>query len=210
MFIPRRNLKNQKTGFTLVELLVTITIFVMLTAVVLWNQSKFNSTILLTNLAYDTALTIRQAQTYGINIKKFNKDDESFFPYGVHFDMRDTKSFILFADKDWNGVSSNGLFLDVTNAQLPTSCNESGGCVNRYNIKRGNYIKQICATTSNGGERCDYDTVDIVFTRPNPDARIIVDSVSEASKVRIILRNVNDENEREIVVQENGLISIVK
>ena len=44
--------KDKKNGFTLVELLVTITIFVILTGVVLFSQSRFNSTIFLTNLAF--------------------------------------------------------------------------------------------------------------------------------------------------------------
>ena len=79
--------KKANSGFTLVELLITISIFVILTGVVLFSQSKFNGSILLTNLAYDTAVTLRQAQTYGINIKEFNTGSGTgqFVPYGVHF-----------------------------------------------------------------------------------------------------------------------------
>src|SRR3989338_6906440 len=57
-------------GFTLVELLVTLSLFVVLTTIVLFSQQKFNGSILLTNLAYDVALTIRQAQTFGVNVRE--------------------------------------------------------------------------------------------------------------------------------------------
>src|SRR3989338_7579467 len=57
-------------GFTLVELLVTLSLFVVLTTIVLFSQSKFNGSILLTNLAYDVAITVRQAQTYGVNVRE--------------------------------------------------------------------------------------------------------------------------------------------
>ncbi|MFA7252446.1 MAG: prepilin-type N-terminal cleavage/methylation domain-containing protein [Candidatus Paceibacterota bacterium] len=222
MSISRRNFKNHKKGFTLVELLVTITIFVMLTAVVLWNQEKFNSTILLTNLAYDTALTIRQAQTYGINIKKFNTGTEKeFVPYGVHFDMEDTKSFILFADEDWDGEDSDGLFWIDSLTPLPTSCNESDGCVSRYTIKRGNRISALCAEDvleerDVCGQDKDLQELDIVFTRPNPDAMIKGIKINSTtvtvidSTVTIILAGVDGGSFRKIKVGQNGLISIAK
>ncbi len=204
-FSPKRKFKNKRGGFTLVELLVTITIFVILTGVVLFSQAKFNGTILLTNLAYDTALTIRQAQTYGINIKNFvNDSGNNFVPYGVHFDLKEgnNKSFILFADLDENGVFEGD----------PTSCNPADGCVYRYSIKRGNYIEKLYINdAANPGQfievpEPDY-SLDLVFTRPNPDAKITT-AENIFSIAKIVLGNPNDDNVREVVVQENGLIYI--
>ena len=190
MSLPRRKIN---TGFTLVELLVTISIFVILTGVVLFSQSKFNSTILLTNLAYDTALTIRQAQTYGINIKEFGTNQ--FVPYGVHFDISANKSFILFADTD-----SNNLF---TGSDL-AHCVSAVGCVNRYNIKSGNKILDLC--TDSG---CGKASLDITFKRPNPDA--IINSVPadpSISFAKIILSSADGNATTTVKVQTNGLIQI--
>jgi prepilin-type N-terminal cleavage/methylation domain-containing protein len=211
----RRNFKN---GFTLVELLVTITIFVILTGVVLFNQSRFNSTILLTNLAYDTALTVRQAQTYGINIKEFNTGTTNsvgqFVPYGVHF-QKGAKSFILFADLD-----GNGLYDGAT-----TTCNSApispakDGCVNKYNIQRGNYIVDLCeANVPDGTYVClpgttgttSKNSLDLVFVRPNPDAHIRFDgSVGEsvAGIATVIIGN-PDGSTRKVRIRGNGLIEI--
>lgn len=217
---PKKFKKNQ--GFTLVELLVTITIFVVLTGVVLVNQAKFNSSILLTNLAYDTALTIRQAQTYGINIKNFNIDDDKFVPYGVHFDVvNQPRSFILFADLDYDSSdpdSSTDVQYDGGGADSPdlSICQNVMGCVNRYNITRGNYIDSLCAddesnTGSCKGSASSVNSVDIVFERPDPDAKIraVNDGASTSlTSIRIVLKNQGDDNSREIVVKSNGLMYI--
>jgi prepilin-type N-terminal cleavage/methylation domain-containing protein len=202
--------KQKKRGFTLVELLVTISIFVILTGIVLFNQTKFNSTILLTNLAYDTALTVRQAQTYGINIKEFNVGvvGGKFSPYGVHFEKED-KSFILFTDIE---PVPDGIFNGIK-----TTCYNSEGCVTRYNIKRGNYIQDICdgilgvgqSSCSDGG----FDSkqkLDIVFVRPSPDAQIRFDSSEDMSvAATIILGGVEEGSTRKVVVRRNGLIEII-
>ena len=194
MSVPK---KRTKGGFTLVELLVTISIFVILTGVVLFNQGRFDSTILLTNLAYDTALTVRQAQTYGINIKEFGNNN--FVPYGVHFDMSANKSFILFADPS----SDAAVFTGQTD-----SCINSEGCVNRYNIQRGNKISNLCVVK--GSLSCSsVDTLDIIFKRPNPDA-IITANGDIYDKAEITLTSADGTSgQKEVDVQSNGLIQII-
>lgn len=205
--------KKSQTGFTLVELLVTITIFVILTGVVLFNQSKFNSTILLTNLSYDIALTIRQAQTYGINIKEFDAGGtDNFYPYGVHFDKADApKSFILFADTSYSTITrtGDGLYNNDNAANL-SSCNtvaeRARGCVKRYNIQRGNYISDLIVSDSTG--TTSVNKLDIVFQRPNPDAHIRANNVPmEMVDATIVLKG-SDGSERKIFVAKNGLIQI--
>ena len=205
MFLQK---KKFQAGFTLVELLVTITIFVILTGIVLFNQTKFNSTILLTNLAYDTALTIRQAQTYGINIKEFNGSG-NFLPYGVHFETgANNKSFILFADTSYvQGTDLVHVFASPTQA----TCLTAYGCVSRYNITRGNYISKLCSTGPARSEDCTVTKLDILFQRPNPDAKIYAngDAGTENVQARIFLSSSDNSSTREIDVQANGLIQIV-
>jgi prepilin-type N-terminal cleavage/methylation domain-containing protein len=206
MFLRR---KNKQTGFTLVELLVTISIFAILTGIVLFNQSKFNSTILLTNWAYNVALTIRQAQTYGINIKEFDDNSRAttndFYPYGVHLETGDNnKAIILFAD-----ISGDNNFTGDKK-----ECVTAEGCVNRYPIKAGNYIKSICtAEVLDGDKICpgttDVNSIDFIFKRPNPDAIIKVNGEStEYPVATIILGSVDNESVRKVEVRANGLIQI--
>jgi prepilin-type N-terminal cleavage/methylation domain-containing protein len=201
MFFQKK--KNQK-GFTLIELLVTISIFVILTGVVLFNQSKFNSTILLTNLAYDTALTIREAQTYGINVKGFGDSGggESFVPYGVHFDKTEdnNKSFILFADLSYDKATPD--VVNNFNGDIGT-CDPDDGCVSRYNIQRGARISDLEV------DDVSVDTLDIIFKRPDPDAIFYSGGENNTGGVAIIhLTSADGSGSTTIRVQLNGLIQI--
>ena len=206
--------QNQK-GFTLVELLVTITIFVILTGIVLWNQSKFNSTILFTNLAYDTALTVRQAQTYGMNIKEFGKDN--FVPYGVHFDKSAPKSFILFADLTYDATLETNTGIYEASGLDPmdlSRCQAEKGCVNRYNIKSGNYIKDICkGDVGLGVKVCtagdSISKLDVVFKRPDPDAHMKTATGDTEYIVATIILGNPDGSVKKVRVRNNGLIEIV-
>jgi prepilin-type N-terminal cleavage/methylation domain-containing protein len=214
--------KSFKQGFTLIEMLVVLVIFSILTGVVLIGQSKFNSSILLTNLAYDTALTLRQAQNYGINVKEFtNENLTKFVPYGVHFETgTNDKSFILFAELDYTSSNSTGdgmYHTDNWQARDPvvnaSSCQTVNGCVNRYSIKRGNYISDICidGTDITNGE-CGKTELDIVFQRPNPDAYIRVnnDALEIGSNATIILTGSDGTSSRRVRVWANGLIEILR
>src|SRR3989344_4615422 len=50
-------------GFTLVELMVVTGILVVITSLILANNTRFGGAVLLENLAYDIALSMRKAQT---------------------------------------------------------------------------------------------------------------------------------------------------
>jgi len=133
----------------------------------------------------------------------------------VHFDKTSPKSFILFADTSYTGPTNLGDGLYTMDGTNPVSglnlavCQTDKGCVNRYNITRGNYIKNLCVYDS-GGFCTSVSSLDIVFQRPYPDAKIRKNGENSelTDYVGIILGNPNDNNEREVVVQPNGLIYI--
>lgn len=147
-------------GFTLIELMVTTGIMVIISAVVLANNSAFGGTVNLRNLAYDIALTIRQAQVYGVSVKRFGTSFGA--GYGVHFAANDAGEFILFAD----AISSNGLY-DTGEIVTPPS---------PYTFAQGYQVVDLRAGAA--GSSCSGTSVsnlDIVFVRPEPDARIRAD-----------------------------------
>ena len=100
-----------KKGFTLVELLVVVSIIGVISTVIVFNHKKFNDNLEITNLSHDVALYIRQAQVYGVSVKELKDisltEEERFdTPYGIHFDIKlavNNKSFIFFADKNKDG-----------------------------------------------------------------------------------------------------------
>jgi prepilin-type N-terminal cleavage/methylation domain-containing protein len=185
---------NKKTktklvsGFTLIELLVTISMFVIITGVVLVNSNKFDSSILLHNFAYDVALTIKQAQLYGVNVTEnssgtFNSNGEA---YGVYFNTDTAKdsggsttNFVLFNDTGGDGSvpdkKYNGSF---------TSCLVGDPeCMQKYSMTKGTYIKSICAGTDDNN--CDdIDQLSILFNRPSPNANIYINNGNATSELK--------------------------
>ena len=94
----RTHVKAVSRGFSLLELLVVLGIITVITAITITSQSAFNKTLVLANTAYDFALTVRYAQTYGIGSRAAGTLSNT--GYGIHVARGVTDSFIFFADSD--------------------------------------------------------------------------------------------------------------
>lgn len=208
-----------KKGFTLIELMVSFSIMAVVSAVIIYNHQKFNDNLEITNLSYEVALALRQAQVYGVSARDFkegvNTPEEERFntPYGIHFGAtatgksKDNISFIFFADvADAFGVH-DGKYNAMQDVVLK-----------KTDIGRGNYIFALCeqAGTSSGWY-CDVndgngnvkrDKLDITFTRPDPDARFEFSSGHASQAVRVCLMSPQGR-EKQIDVYTTGQISIV-
>ncbi len=144
-------------GFTLIELLVVVAVITIMTAVLLLQQKKFDSSTILRSLAYSVALSIRQAQVYGTSIRQFDTTSNGFnYNYSVAFRKTITDSYTLFADIDGNKQYST------------TPTDEK---VQQFKIASGYTISKFCGITS-GGQECSptLTYLTIYFKRPNPDA----------------------------------------
>ncbi len=151
--------RTQSSGFTVVELMVSASILIVITSVVFAQHSRFSGNLLISNLAYDMALTLRQAQVYGLSVREFGTGSGEFdIGYGVHFDQSTPTAYILFVDRDKNGRYDSV----AENVEI-------------FSLRQGNLIRQFCATLSSGTEKCagsGITILDIVFVRPDPDANI--------------------------------------
>lgn len=199
-FVPR------KAGFTLVELLVTISMFVIITGVILVNSNKFDSTVLLNNFTYDVALTIKQAQSYGVNVKESSSGSFNT-AYGVYFDLTQSKTnFVLFNDVDDNKIYDG----------LITACpTDSVECIQKYSMTKGTYIQSICTGTSESNCNNIADQLSILFQRPNLNALIYSKIGSNPLSVpqpyaKIILAAQNGTATSTVVVTSVGQIYVKK
>src|SRR4051812_19475908 len=115
-----------KAGFTLLELLITLGIFVIITTLVLANDRRFGNTVNITSLAYDVALSVREAQTYGFAVKGSSNTFNNY--YGIHVDMGNLPSYLIFVDLP-SGTLPNGKYDGATEL------------VKSYNLNNGFKIK---------------------------------------------------------------------
>lgn len=204
-------MKNK--GFTLIELMVTITIMMIMTSVVLFNYNRFNETTLLSTFAYDLSLTIRQAQVYGAGVRDSDLASQgspisvgsignpSFKKaYGLHFEKTKT-SFSIFLD----GLENNG---------LPNGIHEVGSQnatdidLDTYLFQRGINIQALCVG-SGISENCDKTSLDVTFHRPDPEAIITANGeIANYSQATIILQSADTKISKSVIVNMTGQISV--
>ena len=147
--------KKSRRGFTLIELLAVMTIFVVITTIVLTNYNGFGSRVVLENLAYDVALSLRKAQVYGIAVRQFSGGSFSV-GYGMHFAQSSPTQYLLFGDSAGN----DGMYT------------QSSELVETELLNSGYVISDLCATPNVGPEVCSLTALDVLYKRPESDAYI--------------------------------------
>ncbi len=141
-------------------------------SIALTSQNTFNKTLILKNAAYDVALTLRNAETYGLGSRAVGVIANA--GYGIHFDKTQPGSFILFAD---------------TSPAISSSCTKPGclpgdhiftlgadARVQTYSLGNNITVSDFCAysTQFGGGWSCaaanggTLSSLDVSFSRPNP------------------------------------------
>ena len=195
--------RNSARAFTVVELLVSVGIFVFLTVLLVVKYGSFNQSVLLTNLAYDVAVTIRTAQAYGLSVKRVGTGDESVnfqYAYGVHFDTTSAGNTTLKLFAFTPAQTQNHTYGDTSNSAL------SEIDVQTYTLKRGARITGVCTGSVNCAP--DTDQLDIIFRRPNPNADICITSGGCGNQYAEITITGTDGSTRVVAVRENGQISV--
>jgi prepilin-type N-terminal cleavage/methylation domain-containing protein len=179
-------------GMTYVELIVVLSIFSVMTSIVMFNYSDFQDKVDIKILANDIASKIVEAQksamsgalqgitpagwkpSYGVSFNSSIDPD----PEGIAFNKR----FVYFANFD-----NNDIFSDPSDSVL-----------DKILITKNNYIKDIkCLGVSVVGD------LDIVFRRPNSGALI-----SCSSEVEITISSPGDKFSAIITISPSGRIKI--
>lgn len=229
--IFKKKLNNQKQkGMTLIELLVALVIFSIITGIVLFNYGDFNASLTMQNLADDIALTVRRAQSYAIGVR--GREGSFQVGYGVHFGVTSydptkinaddilyqgsNKSFILYKD-DISGTEHN-----YTNTN--NSCGGETSCLEMLYIKSSDYISHIKVKPSGEEEQTLGDEnpseVSIFFRRPSPEPYIYVldgdywgivdgEKKPKIDYVKIEISSLKDpDSKKYITISNTGQISV--
>lgn len=172
--------------------MVVTGIFMVLSGVVLSANSRFGNTIILQNLAHDMALTVRQAQVYGIAVRRYQGVNFDV-GYGMHFVLPAADSLSIY--ELYGDVNANGVY-------------DAGETVTSTTLRGGYRIVDICARATSGIDVCSLPVVDILFRRPEPDALIRRSAGAPLDdRARIIIES-NRGERAEVVVEASGQISV--
>ncbi len=184
---------RSKGGFTVVELVIVLTIMVTITSLILTNYPGFNERLAARAVSEDVASNIRLAQAYGLGVKESSSD---LFPgYGIYFQSAIANSYVLFADN--NNDSTYQTSEKIKDLAIQTSVQIYDLCVN---------VKQAPPGT------CGLASLTAFFRRPTPIVSLkgeqtIGGTVVPASDIEIKIRGARG-TVKTIVVWLSGQISV--
>jgi len=198
---------NSQAGFSILELLLVLGIFTVITTVTLISYSKFNSQTLLNSLAYDVALSLREAQTYAFSVRESPVLGGGFTSgYGIYFDAGFDNAYAFFSD-----VNQNKIYDHNPSDTIDPFCNQE--CIERFDL-RGYTIGDVCAVLVDDSAHCFSNStltqLSITFERPNPDAIFSGNCLNVTYKEIIVTLLSGDETGRYLSVLPTGQISILR
>ncbi|MEQ1666552.1 MAG: type II secretion system protein [Bdellovibrionales bacterium] len=216
-------------GFTLVELLVTLSVFTVVSAVTLANYPKFNNQTAITALAQQIAISIREAQVYGVAVKNSSTTAsvvaQNVYPaYGIYFATTT-------ASTTYGSGTSYSVFFDKVTGTGPAPYFKPIGddyftdlseLVETVRIQNGNRIIGLCGVelTPPGNTTCvPAYWANVVFRRPNPDAIIKIvktntlwpsgsPTLVEVSRLDITIRSRDQSLTKVIQIYSSGQINV--
>jgi len=177
--------------------MVVLTIFGIMTAVVLANFPAFRDKTALDLIAQEIATTIRQAQVYGIGTRAAGT--ESDYPsYGIYFDPTnsnpanfglDEKSFVLYGDK----------------GTTPGSYDSADSLIEKFMIRGAANIEALQGCTGDCSLPTSLIDLNILFQRPYPEASF---GAAAYGYVKIVIKSTRTEAGRAIEVWNTGQIVV--
>jgi prepilin-type N-terminal cleavage/methylation domain-containing protein len=204
-------------GVTFIELVVVISIFALISTVVLFNFSDFSTSLSLQNISQDIALRIAQAQREAVSGKVstlqggFGAPIDYVPKYGVYFSSVSSassdfnqpgKEFIYFQDLPGSGYIDGKYDADQTSGQLATTCStQSTECLDRTFITTGDRVTSITVDGAVVPE------VTIMFKRPFPDAMIYTSAAGGNSQADIEITSPKGVT-KHVLVNSLGQISV--
>ena len=191
-------------GMTYVELIIVLSIFSVMSSIVLFNYGKFQAKVDIKNLANDIALKIVQAQKDAMSgkLQTGQFTTQSWKPsYGVYFNSSDNASFIYFVDLDQNG-----------NYETSSLCPNDNECIDKINITKGNYINRLSIFYQNETSQ-NINDITLTFTRPSSAVTFTTQTLasdpgSEVSYYQISISSSDNSTISNIKVYPSGRIQV--
>ena len=136
-------------GFGLIELMVSISIMMLVAAIILIRQDSFNGAVLLESQAYEIALATREVQQNAVSASSINGTTRQML--GVYFDLNNRSTYRIFRENSQTVSHSAAEEYGQQNSIDP-----------RFELKD---LRVNCTSES---------SVSVMFERPNFDGKFYV------------------------------------
>ena len=202
------------SGMTYVELIVVLSIFGIMSSVVLVNYQDFQAKIEIKSLANDIVLKINEAQRFASSGRLDYKRQVEFEnetgisasawkpSYGVNFDIRNPVGFISFEDLD-DSVLNNAPAYNSHSGKC-----DNLECVEQININKNIFIKDIISYCS-ANEGRSVNDLSVSFMRSNPNV-FLQSSSADCPLSEAVIRLVSNSGgaSSSILIYPSGIIKI--
>ncbi len=186
----KARIKNQQSGFGLVELMVSIGIVVLVTSIIIVRHNSYNGAVLLRSEAYELALQARDIQLTAVSVSGSGGTFRNV--YGLYFNSNTSPGFYY-------------SFRDANNNEFWNTGEE----IKRSNVDPRFEIDEIRLVSGTG--ESTVDAVSVVFERPNFDARFYTAGNTEAgATVSAVEIDVRVKGTSRDVISEVRTVEITK
>ncbi|MFT7507156.1 MAG: prepilin-type N-terminal cleavage/methylation domain-containing protein [Acidimicrobiales bacterium] len=196
------NCKKQiQSGFSLIELMVTVAIVTLVTGVILIGYVSFDNITLLKSQALELALDIRTAQVYGVGSKVGSSVSRE--AYGIYVNLDSPDKYTMFRDGESSGTD---LLYDTSDETIET-----------FFLDPRFQISEICVV-SGGFGHCNYQHASISFKSPDFDSNLTYQENTGSPLAHLgemvdhmdfrVSSIMDPSSERVVVVYPTGQISV--
>ncbi len=178
-------------AFTLVEVLVVMSIFITVSIMVLAGGASGRGNLQLTNVGYELAVMLRQAQSYGVAVRGEGSDFD--VGYGVYAAGLNGGTVTFFSDIDQDRQYSSGVDTVIETLAFPP----------------GIGLDRVCVLNNAGSASCSTSSALVVtFQRPNPEAVIrVAGATAEYPRGQFYLKS-SQGYEQLVEIYTTGQISV--
>ncbi|KKP85723.1 hypothetical protein A3B84_00385 [Candidatus Nomurabacteria bacterium RIFCSPHIGHO2_02_FULL_35_13] len=195
-------------GMTYVELIVVLSIFSVMTSVILFNYNAFQAKVDIKVLANDIAIKIVEAQKSALSGKLSLRTHGAISDwkpsYGVYFDLSTSdskKKFVYFTDSNQDKDYA---------PSCPGVDNTEDECIDEITITKNNFISDFTVFYENDSSAVSLNN-DLTITFTRPDSGVIIKStmpfVFTVSYVQITISSVSGITAK-IKIYPSGRIQI--
>ena len=194
MFLGKAN--RPLTGFTIVELLVSMAIMVLLLSISFINWREIQGKLALERAANELAQDIRRVEEISIlseaNQKCADQHINGYkYGYGILFEATKTTSYTIFADCDGNNFYNSDTDASGANDNIITPTAEFNNNIEISNINPP-----------------DSNSLTIVFNPPDPEIKFNDNIDTTVGSASITLKLKGTEITKIITINKRGLVTI--